>query len=201
MAKFIIHRLNKLSQIKNLKPSDNFECDVINFNKTLVMQHDINKKGCLFNDFIKKINNKQTVFLNVKSYGIINKIYKKIKNKNIFLLDLSFSEINFLILKKLTRLIILRCSIYENLDLNQKYFKEIQWIWVDYFQNRKIDYKTYKYIKKYNKKICIVSPELLGKKEDDIKKYAKYLNKNKIKVDAICTKNKFIKIWKKFYNY
>lgn len=201
MAKFIIHRLNKLSQIKNLKPTDSFECDVINFNKNLVMQHDINKKGCSFFDFIKKINNKQTVFLNVKSYGIINKIYKKIKNKNIFLLDLSFSEINFLILKKFTRLIILRYSIYENLDLNQKYFKEIQWIWVDYFQNRKIDYKTYKYIKKFNKKICIVSPELLGKKEDDIKKYAKYLNKNKIKVDAICTKNKFIKIWKKFYNY
>ena len=201
MAKFIIHRLNKLNQIKNLKTTDSFECDVINFNKRLVMQHDINKNGCSFNNFLKKINNKQTVFLNIKSSGIINKIYKKLKNKNIFLLDLNFSEINFLILKKLTRSIILRHSVYENLNLDLKYFREIKWIWVDYFQNKKISTKTYKYIKKFNKRICIVSPELVGKTEKDLVKYAKYLNRNKIKVDAICTKNKFIKVWKKFYNY
>jgi len=201
MPKFIIHRLNKLSHLKKINPLDGFECDVINYKNKLIMQHDINKNGNLFNNFLNQINNKQIVFLNVKSSGLVYKILKRIKNKNIFFLDLTFSEIDYLIKKNLSKLIILRNSVYENFDLSSKYFKGIKWVWVDYFQNKKIDLPTYKHIKKYNKKICIVSPELLGKTKKDLIKYAKYLNKNKIIVDAVCTKSKFIKDWKKFYKY
>ena len=201
MPKYLIHRINKISEIRNFSLKDGFECDVINYKNKLVMQHDINKKGDLFQKFQSQINKNQIVFLNVKSSGIIKKILKFTLNKNIFFLDLTFSEIDFLIRKKLSKFIVLRYSIYENFNLDSKYFKKIVWIWFDYFQNKKIDYKTYRYIKKHKKKICIVSPELLGKRKAALINYAKYLNKNKIKIDAICTKKKFVKLWKKIYKY
>ena len=110
-------------------------------------------------------------------------------------------QIDFLIRMKLTHKVILRYSVYERLNLDLTYFKKIIWIWFDFFQNKKIDYKTYRYIKQRGKKICIVSPDLLGKKLSDVNKFIQYLNIKKIKVDAICTKKKYLKTWKEKYNY
>ena len=45
-----------------------------------------------------------------------------------------------------------------------------------------------------------MSPDLLGKK-GEIAGYIKYLNKNKIIIDAVCTKKRHATIWKKNYNY
>ena len=117
-----------------------------------------------------------------------------------FFLDISFSEIDFLFKLNLSKKILLRFSCYENFDLSNKYMKKIKWIWYDYFNDIKISIKHYKYFKKYNKKICLVSPDLLGKKKD-ILKYIKYLNKNKIIIDAVCVKRENIKVWKNYYNY
>ena len=117
-----------------------------------------------------------------------------------FFLDISFSEIDLLFKLNLSKKILLRFSCYENFDLSNKYMKKIKWIWFDYFNDLKISIKDYKYFKKYNKKICLVSPDLLGKKKD-ILKYIKYLNKNKIIIDAVCVKRENIKVWKNYYNY
>jgi len=201
MAKYIIHRVNKITQIKSGLSEYGIESDVNNFNNKLVMQHDLNKNGDKFYDFIKNINKNKIIFLNIKSSGIIKKVLKSTKNKNIFFLDLAFSEIDFLIRMKLAHKVILRYSVYERLNLDLTYFKKIIWIWFDFFQNKKIDYKTYRYIKQRGKKICIVSPELLGKKLADVNKFIQYLNIKKIKVDAICTKEKYLKSWKEKYNY
>lgn len=201
MAKYIIHRVNKITQIKSGLSEYGIESDVNNFNNKLVMQHDLNKNGDKFYDFIKNINKNKIIFLNIKSSGIIKKVLKSTKNKNIFFLDLAFSEIDFLIRMKLTHKVILRYSVYERLNLDLTYFKKIIWIWFDFFQNKKIDYKTYRYIKQRGKKICIVSPELLGKKLADVNKFIQYLNIKKIKVDAICTKEKYLKSWREKYNY
>ena len=95
--------------------------------------------------------------------------------------------------------IILRFSTYEKFDLKIKYFKNIKWIWFDFFNNHYISREEYNYIKKYNKKICLVSPELLGKSKKEVKKFILYLNKNKIFADAICTKYRLINYWKKNY--
>jgi hypothetical protein len=202
MAKYIIHRVNNKNQIQKDYTIDGFECDINNYKKKLVMHHDLNKKGDTFKKFFFKIDKRQIVFLNIKSSGIINQIINKIKNKrNIFLLDISFSEIDFLLKKNLSKLIILRYSIYEKLNLKSKFFKKVIWVWVDFFQNKKIDFKTYKYIKKYKKKICLASPELLGGKKSAVINYVNYLNKNNIKEKAICTKKEFINAQKRNYKY
>ena len=198
MTKFIIHRINKISNLKKLKKYDGIEFDVRDRNNKLVLSHDPNNNGEELNKFIKKIKN-QILFINVKSYGLLKKIIPIVKKKNYFFLDLSFSEINFLIEKKMTKRVVMRFSIYENFDLKKKYFKNIKWIWFDLFKNYYISKKQYSYIKKHKKKICLVSPELLGKSKNDVKKFINYLNKNKIIADAVCTKKKFVNFWKKNY--
>lgn len=199
MVKIIAHRVNTL---KNLTKLDNdifgVETDLRYYKDKLILSHDPNAKGDNFNKFLKKTN--KTIFLNIKSSGILKNIIRLVKNKNVFFLDISFSEIDLLFKLNLSKKILLRFSCYENFDLSNKYMKKIKWIWFDYFNDLKISIKDYKYFKKYNKKICLVSPDLLGKKKD-ILKYIKYLNKNKIIIDAVCVKQENIKVWKDYYNY
>ena len=199
MVKIIAHRINTL---KNLTKLDNdifgVETDLRYYKDKLILSHEPNAKGDNFNKFLKKTN--KTIFLNIKSSGILKNIIRLVKNKNVFFLDISFSEIDLLFKLNLSKKILLRFSCYENFDLSNKYMKKIKWIWFDYFNDLKISIKDYKYFKKYNKKICLVSPDLLGKKKD-ILKYIKYLNKNKIIIDAVCVKQENIKVWKDYYNY
>ena len=199
MVKIIAHRINTL---KNLTKLDNdifgVETDLRYYKDKLILSHEPNAKGDNFNKFLKKTN--KTIFLNIKSSGILKNIIRLVKNKNVFFLDISFSEIDFLFKLNLSKKILLRFSCYENFDLSNKYMKKIKWIWYDYFNDIKISIKHYRYFKKYNKKICLVSPDLLGKKKD-ILKYIKYLNKNKIIIDAVCVKQENIKVWKDYYNY
>tara|TARA_Y100000389_G_C17433578_1_gene504161 strand:+ start:860 stop:1459 length:600 start_codon:yes stop_codon:yes gene_type:complete len=199
MVKFIAHRVNTSKEISNLNNNIfGLEADLRDYKKKLVLSHNPKTNGEEFHQFLK--NTKKTIFLNIKSSGILKDIIRLVKNKEVYFLDISFSEINYLIKHNLSKKIILRFSCYENFDLNSKYFKKIKWIWYDYFNNTKISTKQHKYFKKYNKKICLVSPDLLGRKKD-IAKYIKYLNKNKIIVDAVCVKKENIEIWKKNYNY
>ncbi len=199
MVKIIAHRVNTLKSLTKLG-NDIFgvETDLRYYKNKLILSHDPNAKGDNFNKFLKKTN--KTIFLNIKSSGILKNIIRLVKNKNVFFLDISFSEIDHLFKLNLSKKILLRFSCYENLDLSNKYMKKVKWIWFDYFNDLKISIKNYKYFKKYNKKICLVSPDLLGKKKD-ILKYIKYLNKNKIIIDAVCVKQENIKIWKDYYNY
>ena len=199
MVKIIAHRINTL---KNLISLDNdifgVETDLRYYKNKLVLSHDPNIKGEKFDLFLKKTT--KTIFLNIKSSGILKNIIKLVKNKNVYFLDISFSEIDLLFKLNLSKKILLRFSCYENFDLSNKYMKKIKWIWYDYFNDLKISIKHYRYFKKFNKKICLVSPDLLGKKKD-ILKYIKYLNKNKIIIDAVCVKQENIDIWQNYYNY
>ena len=201
MPIFINHRINTVSKLLKLKDLDGCETDVRDFKKKLVLSHDPFQDGEDFEKFLKYTKNK-VIFLNIKSCGIINKILAKTKNNNrIFFLDLSFSEISYLIEKKLAKKIILRFSKYESFNLKKSFFRNIEWIWYDFFDKQYITSEHYKYLKKYKKKICLVSPELLNQSEKEVIKYIKYLNKNNFNIDAVCTKNKYQKIWEKNYKY
>ena len=70
-----------------------------------------------------------------------------------------------------------------------------------FFNEKFITIKEYNYIKKYKKNICLTSPDLIDDSKLKILKYIKYLNKNKIKIDMICTKKHNIKLWKEFYKF
>ena len=199
MVKIIAHRINKINQLKDVSKHFGIEADVRDFKNKIILSHDPHKSGEELKHFIKQT--KKTIFLNIKSSGLIDKILPLLKKKKVYFLDLSFSEIYYLITKNLSKNIILRYSILERFDLKNKYYKKIEWIWYDYFDYKKITKKDYLYFKKFKKKICIVSPELLGQSESDVLNYINFLNKNKIKIEAVCTKTHYDSLWINYYNY
>ena len=95
MVKIIAHRINSL---KNLISLDNdifgVETDLRYYKNKLILSHDVNINGEKFDHFLKKTN--KTIFLNIKSSGILKNIIKLVKNKNVYFLDISFSEIDLL---------------------------------------------------------------------------------------------------------
>ena len=204
MIIYIAHRQNK---IKNIIKSNNslfkgIEIDLRSDSKKIIVNHDPFKNGL---DFIKNIKffKKYFLLIDIKSSGISQKICEILRKKKIKFLLLNLIQQEFVQMIKLgySKHLFLRFSSFESFDLKNKKFNKIKWIWFDFFDRYFITAKKYKYIKKFKKKICIASPDLLGVKPGFIIKFIKHLNKNKIKVDMVCAKKESIKIWKKYYKY
>ena len=141
--------------------------------------------------------NHKIIVLNVKEEGLeekILKILKKNKIKQYFFHDQTFSSL----LKNMHRAkVSIRYSEYEEVKKINKLFDKIKWLWIDNFTEIRIEKKFYSFLKNRGVKICIVSPELVNKsRTKEIKKIVSYFNKNKFKIDAVCTKRP--ELWMKF---
>lgn len=194
----IKHRVNNSKNLNKLNINYGVEIDLRSYNKDIYLHHDPFKKGEKFKNWIKKYNHKLIV-LNVKEEGLegrILKILKRNKIKNFFFHDQTFSTL----LKNMNKTkVSVRFSEYEGLKKINKLFKKIKWLWLDNFNEIKIEKSFYSFLKKNNVKICIVSPELVNKRRlSEIKKIMTFSKRNKIKFDAVCTKKP--EIWKKYIN-
>ena len=204
MTLFIAHRQNNLKKISQ-KQNSNFngiEIDVRTSSKDIVINHDPFKKSLIFNKNLKILKN-FFLIIDVKSSGICHKIYKTLKknHKKFLFLNLIQSEFVDMVQAGCGKSLMIRFSSYENFNLKNNNFKQVRWVWFDFFDKHFISLREYLYLKRFNKKICLTSPDLLGFKDSLLKKFINHLNKNKIKVDMICAKKKKINIWKKFYKY
>ena len=174
MTIYIAHRLNTKKKILKIKKFDfkGAEIDLRADSNNIIMTHDPFKKGL---NFIKNIKLFKNYFLiiDIKSTGISKKIYKILIKKKMKFLFLNLISQEFVEMIKLgySNHLFLRFSLYEKFDLNNKILKKINWIWFDFFNNVSISKNQYKYIKRNKKKICITSPDLLGKSKafNDIK--------------------------------
>ena len=191
----IKHRVNTSKELKKLSINFGAEIDLRSKNKVIYLHHDPFKKGELFSNWIKYFKHKLLV-LNVKEEGLEQKIISILKKNNIrnfFFHDQTFSSL----LKNMHKTnVSIRYSEFEDLKKINKLFDSIKWVWLDNFNEIKINRKFYSFIKKKKVKICIVSPELVKKsRSKEIKKIKSYFEKNKYIVDAVCTKNS--KLWSK----
>ena len=204
MTIYIYHRQNSLKNILKLKKKnvDGVEIDLRSSSKKIIISHDPFKKEL---DFLKNINifKKYFLVIDVKSTGIAKKVGLALKRKKIkfLFLNLISSEFFELFHSNLAKNVFLRFSSFERSDLKNKYFRKMKWVWFDLFDDKFLPLADYKYLKKHNKKVCLTSPELLGKSRKVSLRLIKHLNKNKIKIDMVCVKPKALKIWKKFYIY
>ena len=193
---FVSHRINTIKKLNKTPKFYGVEIDLRDYKKKIILSHNPFKSGDSFYEFLKKYDHKFLI-LNVKSEGIessILKILKKFKIKNYFFLDCSFPALMNLV-KIGNKNIALRISDYESFKtLNyMKYL--VKWVWIDCFKSIPLNEKSYKLIKKYKYKICLVSPELHGRKIHN-DKFFKLFKGKKIKIDMICTKSKFFENWK-----
>lgn len=184
------HRINTSKELKNIPKKYGIEIDVNMFGKKLCLSHDPGNDAESLNRFLRFYNHKFLI-VNVKSEGLeikIMKILKKYKIKNFFFLDSSFPFI-YKLSKTITKNFAIRVSDYENIQTAFNMKNKVNWIWLDCFQKYKISIKQIRLLKKNNFKICLVSPDLHGRKirKVDIDFYKK-LRKHKVFLDMICIK-------------
>ena len=189
----ISHRINTIKELKQTNKSYGVEVDLRDEKRGIYVHHDPFKKGILFKDYLKNYKHK-FIICNIKSerieFEVIN-ILKKFSIKNYFLLDSSFPMKVICVKNKINKQSI-RLSKYESLP-KTKFFDKIKWIWLDTFDGFPKD-ALLKDLKRKKKKICLVSPELHGIKIKKVK-IKKFLKKNHIYIDMVCTKTKFFKNW------
>ena len=192
---FIAHRVNTIKDLLNTPNKYGVEIDLRDYQDKIILQHDPFKDGECIEDYLKHYNH-GTMILNIKSEGIepaVLKLIKKYNVKDYFFLDCSFPMINFLSSKG-EKNIALRFSEFEGLDSIRLMSQKVDWIWVDCFSKLPITPENYKTLKSLNYKLCLVSPELHNQ-DLKVDLYKRYLQKEGIIFDAICTKSYNITRW------
>ncbi len=189
----IKHRVNTSKELKRINNNLGVEVDLRSDKNDIYLHHEPFKKGELFSKWLKNFNHK-IIVLNVKEEGLENKILKILKMRKIkkfFFHDQTFSTM----LKNMKKTkVSIRYSEFEDLKKKNKLFTFIKWLWVDNFSEIKISKKFYSFLKANRVKICLVSPELIKKERaKEVKSIISYLQKNKFKIDAVCTKKP--KLW------
>ena len=190
-TQFICHRINCVNELKEINEIFGTEIDIRDDHKTgkVILAHEPFSTGEYFEDYLKKYNH-NTLILNIKSERVELECLKLLEYYNIsnyFFLDSSFPMIYLLNNEYKNNNNACRFSEYENINNFLENKNMFSTLWVDCFTKFPLNKKNYEIIKKENKKICIVSPEL-QKQPEKIEIYRSYIIENNIFPDMICCK-------------
>ena len=189
----IHHRRNSINLLKETPPEFGVEIDIRSYQNQLIVNHDPFKKGIKLVELLKFYKH-SFLILNVKEEGLemeILKIMSMFKIKSFFFLDQSFPFLIKTINSKERRCAI-RISEYESINTPLSLSGLAEWIWVDIFNNFPISNYGYRKLNKAGFKLCLVSPELQHHPKSKVVELKKYLKEEKIKIDAVCTKEPLI---------
>ena len=185
----ICHRRNTIELLNSTPTSMGVEIDIRTFNKKLVIHHDPFIEGVDFEEWIK-IYNHGTLILNVKEEGLeghILEILSKFRINKFFFLDQSFPFLIKTVKEGESRCAI-RLSEYESIETVLNLKNLVEWVWVDFFTKFPLNQNSFNKLKSNKFKICLVSPELQGYSEMYIDTIKNILKEEKIKIEAVCTK-------------
>ena len=116
-------------------------------------------------------------------------IFPRIENHNgTVIADYFYLDLSFPFLVKLMNMgekrIAVRFSEYESVETCLSLTGKVDWVWVDCFTRFPMDQECYHKLSRYFK-ICLVSPELVGR-ESEIEKVREAVDG--MEIDAVCTK-------------
>jgi len=194
--KFIAHRINTVSQLKDVPVDYGVEVDIRDQEDRLILQHDPFRNGEPFESFLNNYRH-GILILNIKSERIELKVIELLRRYQImhyFFLDSSFPMI-YQLTQHGEQNIAVRFSELESIGTVEALAGRVRWVWVDCFTKLPITPGDYTKLKRMGYNLCLVSPELHGR-EEDIEVYRDYLRNNCIKFDAICTKLNNIDRWR-----
>ena len=188
--KIILHRVNNVSDLKDIPKEFGVEIDIRSSNGNLILQHDPYKNGENFNDWLDFWRG-QFLVLNVKEEGLEEAILKTLldrKIENYFFLDQSFP---FLVktIRSGNLNVSVRVSDFESLQTAISV--DCNWVWVDCFKgNWDFLKNVIPILVESKKKICLVSPELVRKSfEEELRALKLVLQSSNLLIDAVCTKS------------
>ena len=192
---FIIHRINKIKDLKSLPKKFGAEIDIRTMGSKLILNHEPFNKGDILENYLENYEHK-TLVLNLKEAGIEKEVLKLVKIhliKSFFLLDVEMPYM-YLATKNGQKNIAVRFSEYESLDLTKYFQGKLNWVWIDTVTKLPINLNNAKILSKF--KSCIVCPGRWGRKKD-IKMYKKKLFKLKFKPTSIMTSLDCVDEWAK----
>ena len=178
------HRVNTVKKLIKTPKECGVEIDIRPFGKKLILNHEPFRDGESLEDFLKEYNH-SLLILNIKSEGIeqeVINLVKKYKIKNYFFLDVTFP---FMIkyINKGFRSFAVRFSEFESVETCINLKGRVEWVFIDNFTGLPINKDIYSILKR-DFKICVVSPDLL-KRRNEIEKTKEILNT--FPVDAVLT--------------
>ena len=189
----IEHRKNTIEELKAVPRSNGVEIDIRSYGDRLVLHHDPFCTGTDFEEWLEHYN-QSFIILNIKEEGLERRVQALVEQKgvrNYFYLDLSFPFIVKLV-NAGQKNIAVRFSEYESIDTCLSLAGKVEWVWVDCFSLFPLNKEVHRELSKHFK-ICLVSPELVGR-EDGI--HSMQQDIRGLKIDAVCTKK--TKVWGKY---
>ena len=186
----ISHRRNLIEELKNTPRKYGVEIDIRTKGEDLIINHDPCKSGALLRDWLEFYDHSMLI-LNVKEDGLEEEILGLLKKKNIknyFFLDQAMpSLIKYSLLGE--KKCAIRISEFESIETAYNFAGKLDWVWADCFTKYTISRDIVDRLHQMEFMICLVSPELQGRNaEKEIPSTLSFLNQNKIKIDAVCTK-------------
>ena len=186
----IRHRRNTIEELSSTDVKYGVEVDIRSWNDTLIIHHEPFIEGELFESWLREYGH-GTLILNVKEEGLEERLIylmKKYQIRDYFFLDQSFP---FLVkwAKNGESNCAVRLSEFESIETVMSLENKVDWVWVDCFTYFPLDSFSAQRLQDAGFKLCLVSPELQGRKaESEIPRLRLLLEDNNIKTDAVCTK-------------
>ena len=191
--KYIIHRINKINDLKKIPKKYGCEIDIRTNGSKLILNHDAFKNGDLLTDYLDEYKNGLLV-LNIKESGIEDVVLKEIRKRKIkdyFLLDVEFPYIYKSFING-EKNISLRYSELEPIENISLFANKFNYVWIDTITKFPIKVEDLKTLKKF--KNCLVCPSRWGRTNDICKIKNKMTNLN-FNVDFIMTDINKISLW------
>ena len=191
---FIIHRINKIKDLKLIPKNYGMEIDIRSHGSKLILNHEPFLPGDELIDYLEFYKHK-TLVLNLKEAGFEKEVLKLMKIysiKSYFLLDVEMPYM-YSATKIGQKNIAVRFSEYEDIALAKYFQKKLKWVWIDTATKLPLAKKNIKILSNF--KSCLVCPERWGRIED-INRYKKRLKKINFSPTTIMTSLKCLKYWK-----
>ena len=165
----IQHRVNTISELKEVATSYGVEIDIRNHDEELFVIHDpFSMHATVLSDWLSCYQH-EFLIANVKEEGLEPKLLTVLRDYGIidfFILDESIPYIRKYALKGISNFA-LRVSEFESVEtalaLNHHlrvHGRRVDWVWVDTFTGKPLPLESVKKLRDAGFKLCQVSPEL-----------------------------------------
>jgi hypothetical protein len=193
---FIAHRINTIVELEQVPKSFGVEVDARSERGAVTLGHDPGMNGVMLEDFLKHYEH-SFIIINIKTEKIektILEILQSFNIQNFFFLDSSMSTI-VQMSDMASRKFCGRVSEFESTETITLSKYLVDWVWIDCFNKFCLTNEIYFKLKEtLNKKICLTSPDLLGR-DRDIPSHAEIIKNQGTYPDAICCKLSNIRVW------
>lgn len=186
----ICHRKNTIQELIDTPSNFGVEVDIRSSGKKLIVAHDAFTDGTEFEKWISHYKH-GTLILNTKEEGLEKHILEVLMDRGI--VDFFFLDQSFPFLLKTAKSGERRCAVrvseYENIRTALSLRGLIDWVWVDTFSKLALSKANAKRLNAAGFKLCLVSPELQGRWEnEEVERIKRHLEKYDYSFDAVCTK-------------